>query len=388
MTTQSSKNRPEPTTSPGVPTRPLAKLQALIGKYLVMTPQQCLVVALWIVHTHCVQHFEQTPYLTVTSPQRQCGKSRLLELMELLVPQPWSTIMPSEAVLYRKIDAETPTLLLDEVDAIFAPKTADRYEAIRAVLNAGHRRGATVSRATNFGNDLVSFQVFCPKVLAGIGVLPATITDRSIPIRLQRKTRNEKVARFFLRTVRAETAPIFAGLETWAAQNGAALGAARPELPEQLSDRMQEGCEPLLAIADVLGYAKEARDALLTLFGSERADEKESSELLLLADVRDIFNKEGVTVLSSELLANLLAMNGNGWSSWYGRGITGRDIAALVKPYGIHSVNVRTEDGVRKGYKWDDFHPVFDRYLPPVGAEAEEVGSGVAGVAAPMEAAS
>jgi hypothetical protein len=96
---------------------------------------------------------------------------------------------------------------------------------------------------------------------------------------------------------------------------------------------------------------------LVTLFGSERADEKESSELLLLADVRDIFNTERVTAMSSELLAARLGMNGNGWGSWYGRGITGRDIAALVKPYGIHSVNVRTEDGVRMGYKWDDFHP-------------------------------
>jgi hypothetical protein len=99
-----------------------------------------------------------------------------------------------------------------------------------------------------------NFQVFCPKVLAGIGTLPDTITDRSIPIRLQRKTRDEKVERFRRRDVEAVTAPLRENLSTWGKANVAALAEARPELPDELSDRMQEGCEPLLAIPDKLGY--------------------------------------------------------------------------------------------------------------------------------------
>jgi hypothetical protein len=42
-----------------------------------------------------------------------------------------------------------------------------------------------------------------------------------------------------------------------------------------------------------------------------------------------------------------------------------QDIAALLKPYGIRTVNIRTEEGVRKGYKRADLYPVFERYLPP-----------------------
>src|SRR5713101_2879419 len=144
---------PEPgvTTAPSdsCVVRPLDKLIALLRKYVVMTEPQYLVTALWIVHTHGVLCFDQTPYLTVTSPERQCGKSRLLELLELLVPRPWATIMPSEATLYRRIAKETPTLLLDEADAVFAPGNENRYEGLRAILNAGHRRGATVTRCTN-----------------------------------------------------------------------------------------------------------------------------------------------------------------------------------------------------------------------------------------------
>src|SRR6266536_2879762 len=124
----------------------LANLDALIARYLVLSPEQRTVVALWIIHTHAVQHFEQTPYLSVTSPEKQCGKSRLLEVLELLVARPWMVVAPSEAVLYRHIDATTPTLLLDEVDTIFNPRMQDRYEPHRTLLNSGHRRAIRVPR--------------------------------------------------------------------------------------------------------------------------------------------------------------------------------------------------------------------------------------------------
>lgn len=353
------------------PRCPLDRLQALVRKYVVTTDAQRLVISLWVVHAHLANRFDQTPYLTVTSPERQCGKSRLLELLELVVPRPWATIMPSEAVLYRKVDAEGPTLLLDEVDAIFAPKAAERYEALRAILNAGHRRGHTVSRCVNFGQDLQEFEVYCPKVLAGIGVLPSTITDRAIPIRLQRKTRSERVARFFVREAAAEAAPIRAEIEGWADENGAAVAAARPEMPDELSDRMQEGCEALVAIADALGYGREARAALVELLSGGRQDERESASLQLLHDVREIYcaRGEGSNMRSHDLLATLSAVEDAPWAGWYGRGLNANDLAAMLAPYGVASVSVRDPGGVGKGYRWDDLFPVWERYLPAREAE-------------------
>ena len=79
------------------------------------------------------------------SPEKQCGKTRLLDVLELVVARPWRAIMPSEAVLFRKIDAVTPTLLLDEADAIF-DKSNGTTEPLRALLNAGNRRGTSVPR--------------------------------------------------------------------------------------------------------------------------------------------------------------------------------------------------------------------------------------------------
>jgi hypothetical protein len=68
---------------------------------------------------------------------RRSGKTRLLDVLELLVANPWRVITPSEAVVFRKIDADSPTLLLDEVDAIFSPKANGTTEGLRALLNAG-----------------------------------------------------------------------------------------------------------------------------------------------------------------------------------------------------------------------------------------------------------
>ena len=48
----------------------------------------------------------------VTSPEKQCGKSRLIECLELVVAKPWSCITPSEAVVYRNINTNMPTMLL------------------------------------------------------------------------------------------------------------------------------------------------------------------------------------------------------------------------------------------------------------------------------------
>ena len=44
-------------------------------------------VTLWAAHTHLVRRFDTTPRLALVSPEKRCGKSRVLELLELLSPR-------------------------------------------------------------------------------------------------------------------------------------------------------------------------------------------------------------------------------------------------------------------------------------------------------------
>ena len=76
-----------------------------------------------------------TPYVHITAASKRAGKTRLLEVLELLVSKPWLTGRVSAAVLPRKIDEERPTLLLDESDAAFGAKS-DYSEALRGISTA------------------------------------------------------------------------------------------------------------------------------------------------------------------------------------------------------------------------------------------------------------
>jgi len=353
---------------------------ALMRRFLVMTPEQYLVVALWIIHTYCMEAFEQTPYLAVTSPEKQCGKTRLLELLSKLCNRAWLVITPSEATIFRKISSDHPTLLLDEVDTIFNPKAmaAGHHEGLRALFNSGHRKGVPVARAADFGAKLVEFDVFCPKVLSGIGALPDTIADRSIPIRMQRRTANEPLDPFKQRYIAEPCQKLVDKIIDKSIEIAGPMSNGKyPDMPDELSDRMSEGCEPLIHIADYLGCGEPARRAIVVLCAVEdRVDEHSTMRLRLLRDLDKIFTGIGgkprrrlSTVKIIELLEKL---EDSQWKypHYYGRDITSRDLATMLRHYGVEPKLIRLSGSgrqgtgeVKRGYTYDDLYPVFERYI-------------------------
>jgi 5S rRNA maturation endonuclease (ribonuclease M5) len=177
--------------------RLLDHVAAYIRRFVSLSESQARVAATWTVHTYTFAAADSTPYLAITSAEKQSGKTRLLEVFKTLVETPWFTGRVTAAVLTRKIDAERPTLLLDESDAAFSGEK-EYAEALRCVLNTGHRSGGKASCCVGQGANISfkDFSTFCPKAIAGIGKLPDTVADRAIPIRLKRAAQDEKVERF------------------------------------------------------------------------------------------------------------------------------------------------------------------------------------------------
>lgn len=357
-------------TAQSVDTAPmLHDLFTFIRRFVSLSPSQTRVVALWIAHTHAIDAADSTPYLAITSPEKQSGKTRLEEVCDLLVENPWFTGRVTAAVLIRKIDSKQPTLLLDESDAAFSGEK-EYAEALRGVLNTGHRRGGKASCCVGQGAAISfkDFSTFCPKAVAGIGHLPDTIADRSIPIRLKRAARGEHIERFRRRDIEAEAAGLRGRLEAWFAVTVENLRTARPVLPDALTDRQQDGAEPLLAIADMAGgeWPETARLALIELCGDAQADDQ-SIGVRLLADIRGIFQERGVDrIPSSELAAALAEIETSPWSEWgkAGKPITAAKLARLLGRFGIVPHSVRLGDKTPKGYELDDFQDAFGRYLP------------------------
>jgi len=352
----------------------LDDLAAFVRRFVVVSHAQATAVPLWIVHTHAFDAADASPYLAVTSPEKRSGKSRLFEVLELLVANPWKVITPTEAVVFRKVDKDRPTLLLDETDAIFGPKANGNYEGLRALLNAGNRRGTNVPRCVGTSQTLVAFSVFCPKAIAGIGELPDTIADRAIPIRLKRKAKSEHAERFRRRDVEDEAERLYMDSSAWAEHAVPTLAEARPQLPDELDDRAQDAWEPLLAIADLIGdgWPDRARAAALELSnGAEHEDA--SDRVSLLADIRAVFDERGVDRLASATLAAALhEIEESPWAEWYGKPITATGVARLLAGFGIKPKVIRVGEETPRGYPRDQFQDTWERYLSDTGGKAQQ----------------
>ena len=189
----------------------LEQIIELMGRYVVLPGDaETVAVALYVLHTWALDGAHATPYLLAVSPEKRSGKTRLLEVLALLVRRPWRTNSTSEAAMFRKIERDAPTLLLDEIDAIFG-SNSERTEPLRAILNSGNRRGVTVTRCVGKEHEVAEFSVWCAKVLAGIDRdrrLPDTIRDRAITIRMRRRHDAEPVERFRQRKAEGLATPI------------------------------------------------------------------------------------------------------------------------------------------------------------------------------------
>ena len=365
--------------------RPLAELlddiARHIRRYVVLSRDQVTLCALWVVHTYAIAAADVTPYLIITSPERRCGKSRLLETLRGLVRMAWYVVRPSEAVLFRKL-ALGFVLFLDEVDTIFSAAAKDSTEGIRATLNAGFERGAVVSRCTDHGRELEDFEVFGPKALGGIGDPPDTVKDRGFVLSLRRARRDEARERFRRRRAGPEAEEIRRRIEAWAepAATLEALKRAEPSLPDALNDRAQDGAEPLLALADLAGgeWPERARAALVALAGEAAEDEVEDfSGVALLRDLVTIFerlgNPKGAT--SKTLVGELHGTEGAPWKKWgKGEGLDENGLARLLRKYKIRPKKRRWRSGdePRGGYWRADVLEVAERYVAPVSEDAED----------------
>jgi hypothetical protein len=355
----------------------LEGLAAFVRRYVVLSDEQAAIIALWVVHTHAFDAADATPYLNVFSAEKRSGKTRLLEVLSLLAARSWLTGRVTAAVLVRKVAAETPALLLDESDAAF--KGDREYaEALRGILNAGFRRGGVASLCVQRGREIgyADFPVYCPKAIAGIGKLPDTVADRSVPIELRRRRPGEGVARFRIRKAEREGLFLRDAAAAWAEANIERVSSAEPGLPDELDDRAQDIIEPLLAIADEVGakWPERAREAAVKLLSGEEREEADSLGVRLLRDVRMVFEEERAERLpTSATLEKLHELEEAPWGSLRGEPLDARGLARLLKPYGVKPKKLRERDseGTFRGYERTSFEDAWARYVPETPDEVE-----------------
>jgi Protein of unknown function (DUF3631) len=344
-----------------------------IKQYVVLSEAQLRAITLWVAHTWVLDAFDVTPYMWITSAERESGKTLLLEVLENLVAKPWLTGRVTAAVLPRKVEKVQPTLLLDETDNAF--KADHEYSAnLLGVLNTGYKRSGHTSCCVGNNNDFKDYATFCAKAIAGIGRMPDTLESRCIMVALKRKLPNEKVKRFRYRRVKDEAKPIrvlLGGL----AQLAEELDNAEPELPELPRDRALDFWEPLLAIAERAGGAwpEKAREAARTLSKVDE-DEEKSVGVAMLRDTRRVFHESALP--TREIVNRLNELEEAPWGGWNdGTGLKPRQYTARMRRFGLRTRNsVNYGDKRLSGYLREHFVDVWARYLPDEEPEDEAGG--------------
>ncbi|WP_037360142.1 DUF3631 domain-containing protein [Amycolatopsis orientalis] len=351
-------------------------------------------LALWYAHTHAVDHFYVTPRLILSSVEPGSGKTRVLEVAQHLVRAPEMTISATTAALFRMVNDGPITILFDEVDTIFNPKSGGNNEDLRGLLNAGYKRSATIARCVGDARAMKvqRFPVYAPAALAGIaGNMPDTITTRAITIHMQRRREDEEVEEFWEEDVEVEATPLREQLAAWIDTVTDKISRGRPEMPDGVRDRSAEIWRPLIAIADAAGdhWPETARAACSHFVAAANVDRKGGGlRIRLLSDLRDLFTSRGVTEMpTAEIIAALCDIEEAPWGDLDGHGKTldSRRLAKELEPYGVKSKNVRMPGGkVPKGYRIEGEGGLADawsRYLPTSATSATSATSQVTGVA-------
>lgn len=347
----------------------LNEVHALLTEYVAFPSDATAdAVTLWAMHAHAVEAFESTPRLALLSPEKQAGKTRTLEMLDLLCPSPMHGVNVTSAALFRAVAAKRVTVLLDEADTYFGARNRAEHEELRALINAGHRRGAVAYRVVGEGTGMAvkEFPAFAAVALAGIGELPLTILDRAIVIRMRRRAPDERVTPFRLRKVKPRAAALRERMAAWAQSAAEELALAEPDMPHGITDRPADVWEALIAIADAAegDWPERARAAAVEL-EAIRQEATPSRGVVLLADIRSTFEQSGADRLSSEeLCSRLAALVEAPWGDLRGRPIDARGLAGRLRPYAIRPRTIRVGDVTPRGYLATDFADSWARYLP------------------------
>lgn len=341
----------------------LTETYAAIRRHILLTHEAAVATALWVLWSYAVDRSptgpagDVCPILCVTSPTRRCGKTSLLSVLLHLCPGAVPASNLTAASMYRLIEKERPVLIVDEADTF----GKDNPELV-GIINSGHRRElAYVARCVGDDHVPKKFSTWCPKVLALIGKPSATVLDRSIVIRLQRKRPDESTER--LNNQAVERLKTIARKLAKAVTDDvrAMMYRSDPAIPTALHDRAADNWRNLLALADLAGgcWPTEARKSAVVL--SLDDGEPESLGVQAIIDAVSVFGNVD-RLRPEELVERLCGTPDRPWPTISrGRPLTAKKLASLLAPYGVQAVR----DHGGRWYLKTDFLDAFQRYYAP-----------------------
>ena len=276
----------------------LDNIEGFILSHSILPSGASAALTLWCLASYNINNFRIFPKLVICSPQRRCGKSTVLDLIEAFSSKALVTSNMTPATIFRIIESDQPTLIIDEADTFVAGGSKEMI----GIINSGHARSrAYANRCAAVTHQVQRFSTWAPMALASIGELSSTIMDRAVVITLKRKTARETVLRL-VPDLPQKSILERRQLLKWSLDNEAQISSNPIEPPNIGNDRAVDNWLPLFTIANQVSavWLDKCEAAYQTLTESES---QASLEDQLLTDIRLIFVEKAVTVFHRKNLS-------------------------------------------------------------------------------------
>jgi hypothetical protein len=336
------------------------EIKSVASSYIVLPSGGLSALALWCMGTYAFDGFHIFPKLLFHSPEKRCGKSTALDVVEALSNRSLLSSNITPAALFRVIESYHPTLVIDEADTFIAGRNDD----LIGIINSGHAKNrAFVIRTVGDDFEPKRFSTWSPQAFASIKRLQDTIMDRSVVIELQRKTAGEATQRIPA-NLKAILRPLRQKIMRWHDDNQTGLQSNVIEPPAVGNDRAVDNWLALFTIANSIGTdcLEECRVAYTRL---NKYEDDPSIQVMLLEDIQQTFADSGRQQFPSEQLVEVLVgLPDRPWCEWkHGHPMTVNSLAKLLKTYSIKSRQVRQGDARFRCYEIKSFADTFSRYL-------------------------
>lgn len=330
---------------------------AFLRKYVVMSEQQALVVALWSINTWVYDRFASVPFLEIVASTKRAGKTTLLDALRMLCRGPEQFAIVRILTILRMIEhyEGKVTILIDEAEQFGRPNLGDTRQGVAT----GYRQGA--QHAVSVGKGFQRFRTFAPWAFAQIGNVHDVLRDRCIEIELQRGkpaaslSENRDIAT-------AEAQELIAEFILFSRHAAERHGRIPIVAAEWLHSRERELWTPIVSIAHWLGLHADTMRSLQAAsvdFGLLKqqpakvwhsaqdetdAEDRDAAERVL-ADSLSVLVAGEPFIPSSVLVDRLRSIDTAPWRGWRGNGLNEVLLAALLVRYGVEPKVARVGKG-------------------------------------------
>jgi hypothetical protein len=137
---QSTNNNTASLSSPQVIDAELAsildEIVAALKRHISLPEGAAEAIALYVVSAHTLDSASFAVRFVLISPLPGCGKTTLLNILIILVPDPVAASNASPAVIYRMLKQKRFTFVFDEADTFM-----DGKSELAGIINSGHTPG-------------------------------------------------------------------------------------------------------------------------------------------------------------------------------------------------------------------------------------------------------